>query len=44
MEKDYQIILSIMNLVSFLGTVVFNWLPMNLPISDKTMVQLAAGV
>jgi hypothetical protein len=43
-ERRSQIILSILRLVSFLGTILLNWLPINLPINDKATVQLAAGV
>jgi hypothetical protein len=43
-ERRSQIIRSILRLISFLGTIVFNWFPINLPISDKTTAQLGAGV
>jgi hypothetical protein len=33
-----------MNLVSFLGTIVVNWLSINLPINDKTTLQSAASI
>ena len=43
-KRRSQLILSIMNLVNFLGTVVFNWLAINLPINNKTTVQSAASI
>jgi len=43
-ERRSQIILSIMNLVGFLGTVVFNWLAINLSINDETTVESAASI
>jgi len=40
-KRRSQIILSIVNLVDFLDTVVFNWLATNLPINNKTTVELS---
>jgi hypothetical protein len=43
-KRRSQIILSIVNVVGSLDTVVFNWLAINLSINDETTVESAASI